>query len=127
MIGAAESISLIADGNLISSPCFQKYLSSGNVTILESANQTLQKQQIDAVQVQFGSNPYAYASTPIDSNSTVAASEAFEPDVLGVSSPPFVFFFLIFFFFFLFSVLLGSHIMLPFTTLKELPMVLDKT
>ncbi|CEI92458.1 hypothetical protein RMCBS344292_06716 [Rhizopus microsporus] len=86
MIGAAESISLIADGNLISSPCFQKYLSSGNVTILESTNQTLQKQQIDAVQVQFGSNPYAYASTPIDPNSTVAASEAFEPDVLGRSS-----------------------------------------
>lgn len=103
MIGAAESISLIADGNLISSPCFQKYLSSGNVTILESTNQTLQKQQIDAVQVQFGSNPYAYASTPIDPNSTVAASEAFEPDVLGVSSPSPLFFFSFFFLSFFFS------------------------
>ena len=126
MIGAAESISLIADGNLISSPCFQKYLSSGNVTILESTNQTLQKQQIDAVQVQFGSNPYAYASTPIDPNSTVAASEAFEPDVLGVSSPS-SFFFLFSYLFFFFSVLLGSHTMLPFTILKELQMALHKT
>lgn len=81
MVGAAESISLIADGSLISSPCFQKFLNSGNITQLSSTNQTLQEQQIAAVQVQFGSNPYA---TEL-SNTTVSTAQTYEPDVLGVS------------------------------------------
>jgi hypothetical protein len=83
MIGAAQSISLVADGSLIASPCFQKYLRTSNVTELDATNQTLQAQQIDNVQAQFGSNPYAY--TPIDANTSVTASEVYEPDVLGVS------------------------------------------
>ncbi|KAG1395465.1 hypothetical protein G6F60_010227 [Rhizopus arrhizus] len=84
MIGAAQSISLVADGSLIASPCFQKYLRTSNVTELDATNQTLQAQQIDNVQAQFGSNPYAY--TPIDANTSVTASEVYEPDVLGRAS-----------------------------------------
>lgn len=81
MVGAAESISLIADGSLVSSPCFQKFLNSGNITQLSATNQTLQEQQIAAVQVQFGSNPYD--TKP--SNTTVSTAQTYEPDVLGVS------------------------------------------
>lgn len=82
MIGAAESISLIADGSLICSSCFQKYFNSGNITNLSSTNQTLATQQVAAVQVQFGSNPYATA----DTNTTVSTAQTYEPDVLGVST-----------------------------------------
>lgn len=82
MVGAAESISLIADGSLVSSPCFQKFLNSGNITQLSATNQTLQEQQIAAVQVQFGSNPYD--TKP--SNTTVSTAQTYEPDVLGRSS-----------------------------------------
>lgn len=81
MVGAAETISLIADGSLVSSPCFQKYLNSGNITQLSATNQTLQEEQIAAVQVQFGDNPYA---TEL-SNTTVSTAQTYEPDVLGVS------------------------------------------
>lgn len=82
MIGAAESIKLIADGSLISSPCFQKYLNSGDITQLSATNETLQVEQINNVQVQFGANPY---DTVADSNTTVTTAQTYEPDVLGVS------------------------------------------
>ncbi|KAG2210186.1 hypothetical protein INT46_009995 [Mucor plumbeus] len=83
MIGAAESIKLIADGSLISSPCFQKYLNSGDITQLSATNETLQAEQIKNVQVQFGANPY---DTVADSNTTVTTAQTYEPDVLGRSS-----------------------------------------
>lgn len=118
MIGAAQSISLVADGGLIASPCFQKYLKTGNVTELDATNQTLQAQQIDNVQAQFGSNPYAY--TPIDANTSVTASEVYEPDVLGVSLYRKS---ICLFIYCSYSVLLGSLIMLPFITVKALLIV----
>lgn len=81
MVGAAESISLIAGGSLISSPCFQKYWNSGNITDLSATNQTLQEQQLASIQVEFGSNPYA----KVDTNATVSTAQTYEPTVLGVS------------------------------------------
>lgn len=82
MLGVGNSISLIADGSLICSPCFQKYLNSGNITNLSATNATLQAQQIADVQVQFGMNPYQTLVT----NSTVSIGQTYEPDVLGVSN-----------------------------------------
>ena len=81
MIGAAKSISLIANGDLISSACFQKYYNSGAITSLSSTNETLQAQQIASVQVQFGSNPYDETA----GNNTVSTAQTYEPGVLGVS------------------------------------------
>lgn len=75
---------MIADGSLISSPCFQTHLASGEVTNLSANNKTLQAEQVASVQAQFGINPYE----PI-SNATVSTGQTYEPDVLGVS----VFFF----------------------------------
>ncbi|KAI7904004.1 uncharacterized protein BX663DRAFT_432912 [Cokeromyces recurvatus] len=84
MIGAAKTISLIADGSLVSSPCFQKYLNSGDISQLSSTNVTLQAAQLKNVQVQFGANPYTIVHPDI--NNTVATAQAYEPDVLGRSS-----------------------------------------
>ncbi|KAL9542589.1 hypothetical protein MBANPS3_008534 [Mucor bainieri] len=83
MIGAAESIKLIADGSLVSSPCFQKYLNTGDIAQLSATNETLQAEQIKNVQVQFGANPY---DTVADTNNTVTTAQTYEPDVLGRSS-----------------------------------------
>ncbi|KAI8642350.1 hypothetical protein BD408DRAFT_183198 [Parasitella parasitica] len=83
MIGAAESIKLIADGSLVSSPCFQKYLNTGDIVQLSASNETLQAEQIKNVQVQFGVNPYEAVT---DSNNTVTTAQSYEPDVLGRSS-----------------------------------------
>jgi hypothetical protein len=88
MIGEADSISVIADGTLISSPCFQKYSTTKNVTQLSSTNITLQAEQVKSVQVQFGTNPYD-TSTTTDSNNTVSTAQTYEPGVLGVSSRDF--------------------------------------
>jgi hypothetical protein len=84
MIGAVSSIDYIADGDLICSSCFQKYYTSGNISALSSTNETLQAEQINQVQIQFGYNPYA-TTTPIDANTTVTTAQSYEPDVLGVS------------------------------------------
>ncbi|GAA5803887.1 hypothetical protein HPULCUR_009372 [Helicostylum pulchrum] len=81
LLGVAESIKVIADGSLISSPCFQTYLSSGEVTNLSANNKTLQAEQLASVQAQFGINPYE----PI-SNTTVSTGQTYEPDVLGRAS-----------------------------------------
>ncbi|KAG2234769.1 hypothetical protein INT48_000118 [Thamnidium elegans] len=81
LLGVAETIKVIADGSLISSPCFQTYLSSGEVANLSANNKTLQAEQIASVQAQFGINPYE----PI-SNTTVSTGQTYEPDVLGRAS-----------------------------------------
>jgi Tfp pilus assembly major pilin PilA len=91
MIGEADSISVIADSSLISSPCFQKYSAANNVAQLSATNITLQAEQVKSVQVQFGTNPYDTSATT-DSNNTVSTAQTYEPDVLGVSRPFFFFF-----------------------------------
>lgn len=117
-----NSIKLIADGSLISSSCFQKYLASGAITQLSSTNETLQAQQIAEIQVQFGTNPYE----TFDTNSSVSTSQSYEPDVLGVSLFIIIFFFIHDLLIFKRSVLLGFLIMLLITTWKLLLMKLVK-
>lgn len=82
MIGEADSISVIADGSLVTSSCFQKYSAANTVAELSPNNLTLQAEQVKSVQVQFGANPY---DTSSDSNNTVSTAQSYEPDVLGVS------------------------------------------
>lgn len=85
MLGVADTVRVVADGSMVTSPCFQKYQqdSANNVTELSATNTTLAASQLDTVPIQFGANPYSSSSS--NSNETVTDATVYEPDVLGVS------------------------------------------
>lgn len=85
MLGVADTVRIIADGSMVTSPCFQKYQqdSANNVTELSATNTTLAASQLDTVPIQFGANPYSL--TKLDDNETVTDATVYEPDILGVS------------------------------------------
>lgn len=82
MLGVSSSITVTQDASFVASPCFQKRLSEGNsITELSATNQTLRKEQLEKVQVQFGVNT---PSADLVANTSVTTAETYEPTALGV-------------------------------------------
>lgn len=78
MLGVANSITAVGSDALVSSPCFQKQVSTGSIQTLSSTNATLEAQQLAKVDVQFG----AYMADPTN-NKSVSVSAAEDPGALN--------------------------------------------